>query len=414
MLAFGSSPDDDDITAERKRLYVGSSILTPLVLGALGVVYLIEGEAAAGWDYVIIDLWIWALLPVFGRTRNVTFVFWLAAVPVLPAHLVAILALGDIMHSGGIVLWGLAFPIATGLVFVPIRHMIPLFAMYTVNLVVCLLVVPADRSSLPHDVERVILTVNLTALSVFAVAILGLFVNQRDKAHRMLREEQRRGRELLLSILPETVADELTRAPRVIADAFDDVSVLFADVVGFTPMSEQLTPTELVELLDELFAHFDGLVEQAGLEKIKTIGDAYMVAAGIPLPRPDHAAAIVELGLRMQATAQSREFHGRQLQLRIGVNSGPVVAGVIGRRKFSYDLWGDVVNTASRMESHGVPGRLHITEATHHLVAARFDCESRGAVEIRGKGLLTTWLVNERRDLRPHPHPKGVGNSHGL
>jgi guanylate cyclase len=403
VLALGANADDDDVTAQRKRLYMGSSTVTPALLGALGVVYVLEGEPVAGWDYITIDLWIWALIPVFLVTHNVILGFWLAAVPTLPAHLIAILALGDITHSGGIVLWGLAFPVATSVVFVPIWQMIPLFAMFVANLVVCTLIVPADRSSLSHGLEQTILVINLAGLSAFAVAILGLFVNERDKAHRMLREEQRRGRELLLSILPEAVADELTRAPRVIADAFEDVSVLFADVVGFTPMSEQLTPTELVELLDELFAHFDGLVDQAGLEKIKTIGDAYMVAAGIPLPRPDHATAIVELGLRMQATAEARAFGGRHLQLRIGVNSGSVVAGVIGRRKFSYDLWGDVVNTASRMESHGVPGRLHITEATHALVADRFDCESRGMVEIRGKGALTTWLVNEQRRPRPAP-----------
>jgi guanylate cyclase len=225
------------------------------------------------------------------------------------------------------------------------------------------------------------------------VLVLTVFITQRNTAFRLLGEEQRRGRALLLSILPEEVADELARSPHVIADAFDDVSVLFADVVGFTPMSAEMTPTELVELLDELFAHFDGLVEQAGLEKIKTIGDAYMVAAGIPRAHPDHAAAIVGLGLQMHEATSAQEFCGRRLQLRIGVNSGSVVAGVIGRRKFSYDLWGDVVNTASRMESHGVPGGVQMTEATHVLVADRFECVERGTVDIRGKGRLRTWMV---------------------
>jgi guanylate cyclase len=178
--------------------------------------------------------------------------------------------------------------------------------------------------------------------------------------------------------------------------------VLFADVVDFTPMSEQMTPTELVALLDELFAHFDGLVERAGLEKIKTIGDAYMVAAGIPQPHADHAAAIVELGLRMQAAVRTESFHGRRLRLRIGVNSGSVVAGVIGRRKFSYDLWGDVVNTASRMESHGVPDGVQISAATYALVCDRFACIPRGTIDVRGKGLLHTWLV----ESVPRPRPR--------
>jgi len=188
----------------------------------------------------------------------------------------------------------------------------------------------------------------------------------------------------------------LTRAPGIIADHFDDVSVLFADVVGFTPMSAQMSPAELVAMLDDLFARFDQLVEEAGLEKIKTIGDCYMVAAGIPRPRDDHAQALVSLALRMQDVVRDEDFRGRRLRLRIGINSGSVIAGVIGRRKFSYDLWGDVVNTASRMESHGVPGEVQLTDSTRLLVEDDFDCTSRGTIDISGKGELSVWLVSAR------------------
>jgi guanylate cyclase len=219
---------------------------------------------------------------------------------------------------------------------------------------------------------------------------------QRDRAYRLLDEERRRARALLLSILPEEIADELAHAPRVIADEFENVSVLFCDVVGFTPMSETMTPAELVEMLDELFGRFDTLVDASGLEKIKTIGDCYMVAAGIPRPRDDHARALVTLALRMLDTARDFEFAGRTLQLRVGINSGSVVAGVIGRRKFSYDLWGDVVNTASRMESHGVPGAVQVTETTRQLVGDDFECTPRGTIDVRGKGALPVWLVAER------------------
>ncbi|MDT4916864.1 MAG: adenylate cyclase [Pseudonocardiales bacterium] len=402
-LAIGAEADDDGLTRSRKRFLVGGATTVPALLFGIGAVYLASGEPLAGWTYCVISAYIVALFALFAVHHRLELSFWLAAVPSLLAHLTVILSLGDIVHSGAILLWGLAFPVATGLVFVSVRKIIPLFAMWIGNLVVCTLVVPSDRSSLSSGVERTILFMNLVGLSVFAVLILALFVSQRDVAYQLLGAEQRRARALLLNILPEEIADELARSPHVIADAFDDVSVLFADVVGFTPMSEQLTPTELVELLDELFGHFDGLVECAGLEKIKTIGDAYMVAAGVPRSHPDHAQAIVALGLQMQAAAQAKTFHGRRLELRIGVNSGSVVAGVIGRRKFSYDLWGDVVNTASRMESHGVPGGLQVTAATHELIRDRFDCEPRGLIEVRGKGPLQTWMVTGAR-RRPRPN----------
>jgi guanylate cyclase len=405
LLALGADPDDDEITRSRKRLLVGAGALAPTLLITIGATYTVLGEPLAGWTYVGVALWIWFLLAIFNLHRNLELAFWLAAVPALVAHLVVILSLGDLVHSGGILLWGLAYPVATGLVFTTARRMIPLFAMWVVNLIVCTLVVSSDKSSLSSGWERTILAVNVSALSVFAVLILALFVTQRDTAYKLLGEEQRRARALLLSILPEEVADELTHSPHVIADAFDDVSVLFADVVGFTPMSASMTPAELVELLDELFGHFDGLVEAAGLEKIKTIGDAYMVAAGIPRPHAEHAVAMVALGLQMQAAARTQEFRGRRLTLRIGVNSGSVVAGVIGRRKFSYDLWGDVVNTASRMESHGVDGTLQITASTYALVADRFDCIPRGTIDVRGKGPLETWIVTGSRGRRPRPKP---------
>jgi guanylate cyclase len=246
--------------------------------------------------------------------------------------------------------------------------------------------------------------VNLLGISVFTTVIVTRFVIQRDRAFRLLRQEQAKVRTLLLTILPEEIADELARSPHVIADQFDEVSVLFADLVGFTPWSSTMTPAELVEVLDDMFGCFDALVEQAGVEKIKTIGDCYMVAAGVPRPREDHAEALVSLALAMQRETASRTFHGHQLALRIGIDSGPVVAGVIGRHKFSYDLWGDVVNTASRMESQGIPGAVQITESTYERVRHRFNCTPRGLVDIKGKGALTVWLVDGPR-RRPRPMP---------
>ena len=165
-----------------------------------------------------------------------------------------------------------------------------------------------------------------------------------------------------------------------IAAHYESASVLFADVVGFTPMAAAMVPLRLVNLLNEVFSAFDDLVEKHGLEKIKTIGDCYMVAAGVPRERADHALALVQLALDMRDAVASRTFGGERLAFRIGVNSGPVVAGVIGRKKFIYDLWGATVNLASRMELHGQSGTVQITRSTYELVGAEFDCESAGTI----------------------------------
>jgi guanylate cyclase len=162
-------------------------------------------------------------------------------------------------------------------------------------------------------------------------------------------------------------------------------------------MSAELTPTDLVSLLDEVFSDFDDLVDTCGLEKIKTIGDAYMVASGVPTARHDHAEALCDLALDMQELVHARTYGGHHLEFRIGISSGPVVAGVIGSKKFSYDLWGDSVNTASRMESFGQPGRIQVTETTMHLVHDDFICEPGGTIDVKGKGPMPVWFVEGRR-----------------
>ena len=188
-----------------------------------------------------------------------------------------------------------------------------------------------------------------------------------------MRSEQDRAENLLLNILPRSIAEKLKAAPQAIADQFTEASILFADVVDFTPRSEHLSPAEVVGVLDDLFSHFDTLAERYGLEKIKTIGDCYMVAAGVPSPRQDHARALALMALDMVEAMRSTEAMGHLgMELRVGINSGPVVAGVIGRKRFLYDLWGDAVNTASRMESHGTPGRIQITGATFELLKDEF------------------------------------------
>jgi class 3 adenylate cyclase len=199
---------------------------------------------------------------------------------------------------------------------------------------------------------------------------------------------------LLLNVLPRSIADRLKHGERVIADHYEAVTVLFADIVDFTPFAAHETPARVVAVLNEIFSRFDTLAELHGLEKIKTIGDAYMVVAGIPEPRPDHAAVVLEMALAMQAGVEGLEQSpGRPIRIRIGIATGPVVAGVIGHRKFSYDLWGDAVNLASRMESTGVAGMIQVAGSTWQLCGHRYPFTPRD-VEVKGMGSLRSYLLD--------------------
>lgn len=213
-----------------------------------------------------------------------------------------------------------------------------------------------------------------------------------------LDRERGRSEQLLLNVLPQPIGQRLKRGEAPIADTFPDVTIVFSDLVGFTELSAGLPAAELVELLNEIFSEFDSLAAAHGVEKIKTIGDAYLAVAGIPVPRADHARAVADMALDMMR-AQQRFAERRNLPLktRIGINSGPVVAGVIGKHKFTYDLWGDAVNVASRMESQGVPDRIQITEATMRQLGDRYVVEERGVVDVKGKGPMTTWWLLGRR-----------------
>ena len=237
-----------------------------------------------------------------------------------------------------------------------------------------------------------------------AVLLLGEAVRGRralDREHRLLLAEQDRSERLLLNVLPSPIAARLKQGEAVIADGFPEVTVLFADLVDFTRRSQETTPEQVVRVLDGLFSALDRLAERHGLEKIKTIGDAYMAVGGLPEPRPDHAEAVAEMALAVrEEVPRHRDPGGQPLAVRIGIDTGPVVAGVIGRRKFSYDLWGDTVNTASRMESRGVAGCIQVTERTYRRLRDGYRFERRGPVQVKGKGELVTWFL-VARDPQP-------------
>jgi class 3 adenylate cyclase len=226
-----------------------------------------------------------------------------------------------------------------------------------------------------------------------AVLLLGEAVRNR----RDLDLEREKSERLLLNVLPASIAARLKQTEAVIADGFPEVTVMFADLVDFTRRSERIGPEQLVENLNDLFSVFDQLARERGLEKIKTIGDAYMVVGGLPDPRPDHADAVADMALAMRAEVAGRcDPSGQPLAVRIGIDTGPVVAGVIGTSKFSYDLWGDTVNTASRMESHGVPDCIQVTARTYQRLRDRYRFERRGPIQVKGKGEVLTYLLEGR------------------
>ncbi|EDX76069.1 PAS fold family [Coleofasciculus chthonoplastes PCC 7420] len=222
---------------------------------------------------------------------------------------------------------------------------------------------------------------------------LGQFI-KRKQAEAALRQEQEKSEQLLLNILPEPIVDRLKHEHQIIAEDFAEVSVLFADIVGFTQLSSSMPPITLLNLLNQIFSIFDELCEQHQLEKIKTIGDAYMVVGGLPRSPLNHAHAIARMALDMQAAiAQFRDQTGQAFNMRIGINTGPVVAGVIGLKKFSYDLWGDTVNIASRMESQSIPGRIQVTAAIYEKLKDTFEFEQRGMIDVKGRGKMTTYFL---------------------
>ena len=257
-----------------------------------------------------------------------------------------------------------------------------------------------DFISKPFDLTEVLARVH----NMLEVRLLHL---ETKKLYDQVVAEQKVSERLLLNVLPPSIAERLKGRPEVmidgftevIADSFKEVTVLFADIVGFTEFSEGVSAEVLVGVLNDIFTRFDDIADNRGLEKIKTVGDTYMAAAGLPIPVADHAIRAAYMALDMlDAIERFNQHSGRELKMRIGIDSGPVVAGIIGKHKFFYDLWGDVVNTASRMESHGVAGRIQVTDSVRQQLTGLFLLEDRGVIEVKGKGRMRTWFLNSKND----------------
>ncbi len=393
---FGSEQDDSHEIRLQKTLLLASSLMLGVLAAIWGVVYLLFGEplaAAIPLAYSALSAVSIAVYIALHRYRLFRFSQLLLTL-LLPFFLM--IALGGIVYSSAVVLWSLMSPLGA-LLFANRRRALLWFIAYLVVVFIGVVLGPAirDANSLPPVVITLFFGLNIGGVSAVTFVLLQNFMNQKDEALELLRAEQARSEGLLLNVLPAQIAEVLKDGVRTIAEQCDEVSVLFADVVGFTPLSQSLPPQEMVALLDEAFSYFDSLIQEYGVEKIRTIGDNYMVAAGVPSSRPDHAQVLARIALKMNAfTTDSQP----PLRFRIGINSGPAIAGVIGTAKFHYDLWGDMVNTASRMESHGQPGRIQITQATYERIVDQFVCRPRGLIEVKGKGKMPTWFVEGTRE----------------
>jgi adenylate cyclase len=395
LAQIGADPrDDEDARADKALLVLISVLILPVSL-LWAVLYLAFGSPV-GWvplGYFVVLL---ASIVVFSRTRDFGRFLLVGQVAILLAPTLSMAPLGGFLDSGGVGLWGILAPLGA-LVFSDVRSARRWYVAWVVVFLGSGLageLIGGVSPTVPRWFTSTMLALNVTVGGTIVFTLLAVFARQRKDAIQALREEQARAENLLLNILPRSIAERLKVETRTIADQFTSASILFADVVDFTPLAERLPARDVVAVLDRLFSHFDALAEHHGLEKIKTIGDCYMAAAGVPTPRPDHARALSLMALDMQEAMRSVDKVGPLgLELRVGINSGPVVAGVIGRKRFLYDLWGDAVNIASRMESHGTSGRIQITRATKELLGDEFVYEPRGTIAVKGKGEIEAWYL---------------------
>jgi adenylate cyclase len=341
-------------------------------------------------------------LAIFAKTKRYRiFRLWELGLSLLLPLLLQ-LSLGGFVPSSGVILWSFTAPLGA-LLFAGRRQAIPWFVAFALVLVIAGVLDPVLASKAPQIPTGIIVlffVLNVLGVTGTSYVLLQYFVRERERYAAALALEQERSERLLLNVLPEPIADRLKAGESPIADAVPEVGVLFADIAGFTPMTEMMVPDEVVQMLDRIFSVFDALTLEYRLEKIKTVGDAYMVASGLLEPDPDHAHNIARMALAMQAEV-ARLTKDAPITLRIGIDIGPVVAGVIGESRFIYDLWGDTVNTASRMESHGLPGSIQVTERAHRRLRDHFELEERGEIDVKGKGVMRTYLLVGTRVSTP-------------
>ncbi|TMF58740.1 MAG: adenylate/guanylate cyclase domain-containing protein [Chloroflexi bacterium] len=340
-----------------------------------------------------------------GRLRELM----LLLILLLPAVLQA--SLGGYVKGSAVVMWSFFAPLSALVFFGPRAGWAWLAGFVAVTGVLAVLDGRVAQSvrPLPETAQTALFAFNLCGVAALVTLVLAYFRIQRDQATE-------RSERLLLNVLPPEIAERLKRKEYPIADRFDDVSVLFADMVGFTERSAGESPEVTVGVLNEFLTAFDELAQQHGLRPIRTTGDSYLVVGGLPVAKPDHAEAVANMALDMLDKVDSlNRLRGWAVSFRIGINSGPAMAAVVGRHRFTYDVWSDAVNTASRMESSGVPGRIQVTEETYRRLIATFEFECRGEIDVKGKGVMRTYFLIGRLLNDPEPEEEasqGTSRAH--
>jgi adenylate cyclase len=390
---IGADPHDDDDLRLQKSLLVVCAFPFMVAGVAWGMMYILFDEPLAG--AIPLSYGIVSMLSVthFGLTRQYRFFRFSQLTLILLLPFLLMVALGGFVNGSAVVLWALICPLGA-LLFDEPSHAPRWFLAFLGLVALSGVLQPYVRfdNHLSPALVIFFFVMNLIGVGSIVFLMVYYFVGQKNAF-------QEKSENLLLNILPKEIAAILKNESRIIADHYEGASVLFADMVGFTPLSAELAPVQMVELLNEAFSFFDSLLDKYDVEKIRTIGDNYMVASGVPRRRPDHARALVRMALEMRAYIATHTFlHGQRVNFRIGINSGPMIGGVIGRRKFVYDVWGDAVNVASRMESHGAGGTIQITQTTYELIKDEFVCEPRGTVNVKGKGDMDVWWVISEKE----------------
>lgn len=399
LAAIGAAPGDSD----DERLQKATLTLAAGLMAALATVWVATYWSLGLWRSGVIPFGYQIATAVglvaLARTKRVSLfcTTQLAMMLALPFLLQA--SLGGFRPSSAVALWAFTAPLGA-LLFLGVRRSTPWFVAFVVVAVTLGVLEPHlnGEGRVPASIVVSFFVLNVLGVSTTVYLLLRYFMGERARILAALSVEQERSERLLLNVLPATIAQRLKESSDPIADSFDAVTVLFADIVGFTAFAGTRPAGEVVAVLNRLFSGFDELSDRHGLEKIKTIGDSYMVVAGLPVPRPDHTEAIAEMALDLcDEVDRFRRETGTALSVRVGVSSGPVVAGVIGQRKFSYDVWGDTVNTASRMEAHGIADHIQVTPNVYERLRDRYEFERREIADVKGKGPMTTYLLLGRR-----------------
>jgi adenylate cyclase len=393
LLQLGSRPTDSRNDRLAKQALVMIAVLITVLAIAYVVTYLALGlpqSAAVPFTYQVVSV---VSLVIFARTGSLPFLRLVQLIAMLFLPFALQWSLGGFVNSSAVMVWAFVAPIAA-LALYPPRVAVWFFAGYLGLTILSAVVDPALAAHEPYLADWLRLfffMFNIGALSTVTYIVLQYFVASRARA-------QAQAEQVLHNVLPEVIADRLRAGEQRIADDFPLVTVLFADVAGFTPFARRAGAERVIATLDDLFTRFDELAERHGLEKIKTIGDAYMAVGGAPTPNRDHAAAAADTALEMlDAVKATSADIGEELNLRIGLHSGRAMAGVIGRNRFAYDLWGDAVNVASRMETHGAIGRIHVSEMVEQELRGRYRFEARGPIDVKGLGEMRTFFLLGKR-----------------